>query len=139
MAHLKLVAGTAVANVRRPEYRVEDAGNLQKLSEVDRQAAARRVLRSSKLPGETRTVAELLAEVNRNVRDEHTPEDVRRFLHAELSIQLHRFGILLWQPSIYGWVLRQDFSAIVGNYHDRLIKACPELEPYADELWHLRI
>ncbi|MFL9885019.1 hypothetical protein PQR66_18395 [Paraburkholderia agricolaris] len=140
MAHLKLVAGTDFTGVGRARSGIYDSVTMQKGSEAEREAAARKILRKIKLPGENETIAELLAELDRNACDEKASEIDRHFHHSELSLRLHKFGITVGHSSYYGWRLRTGkVVACLASGSDELLDICPELEPYLDVLCFLTL
>jgi hypothetical protein len=140
MVHLKLVAGTAVGGVRRSEYEIDDRASMDNRSEAEREAAARRILRNLKLPGGTKTIAELLDEVNRNACDEKASDVERTIRHHNITRRLHEYGIKVSTSSRYGWRLRTArFSAVTDFAIEKLLDAFPELERYRDVLCYFEI
>jgi hypothetical protein len=139
MTHLKIVAGTAYTAKERSSFGINDSVTVLGATEAEREAAARKIFRSIKLPGENQTVAELLAELGKNARDEKASELDRSFRHHQISIRLHKFGISVKNSSPFAWSLNGKLTACLTCCPEELLDVYPELEPYLYELCFLTL
>lgn len=129
MAHLRLVAGTAVTGAGRENVNIpqETALNAAGASVTELEAQARLAIRRLRPGLENLTVDELLAEMNRNRGGVTMPmaAALRRnaqIRHALSAVGIHANAALPDQAlavSLYGVVI--DAKA--------LLKACPALRP----------
>ncbi|KUY86212.1 hypothetical protein WS46_05020 [Burkholderia sp. RF4-BP95] len=131
MAHLKLVAGTAVAGAGQEDFHTTSDAALTATGAraAELEAQARTAIRKLKPGLDDLTVEELLAEMNRNRGGVTMPMaaalrrngQIRRALraagiHANSSLPEQALDVFL-----YGVVIEPE----------KLLKACPSLKPYA--------
>lgn len=115
------------------EYGIFDTATMENRSEAEREATARKILRSLKLPGETKTVTELLAELDRNACDDTLSHSERDYRHFRISIRLHDFGMKVIDSKPHGGEYgNRKFTVVLASCGDKLLDACPELDPYVD-------
>lgn len=140
MAHLKLVAGTDFERVQQSRSTVDDLGPTRCRNTAALEAAARKAVRNLRLPGEERTISQMLAELTSNARGK-SERAVRCLRDGPISLRLLEFGIVVRYSKIYyrAGVVTDDveFGAVISwNWN---WDAFPELEPYESVLEGLKL
>ncbi|BBA40632.1 MULTISPECIES: hypothetical protein [Burkholderia] len=129
MTHLKLVAGTAVPNIRQKDFHTTNDGALKaggtRVAELE--ARARTAIRKLKPGLDDLTVEELFAETNRNRGGVTMPMAAALHRNGQIRHALRVAGIhanAALDVSLYGVVIEPE----------KLLMACPALKPYATVL-----
>lgn len=131
MAHLKLVAGTAVPDIGQKDFHTTNDEALKAVGTgtAELEAQARTAIRKLKPGLDDLTVEELLAEMNRNRGGVAMPMTAAlhrngQIRHALRAAGIHANSALPEQDLdvfLYGVVIEPE----------KLLKACPSLRPYA--------
>lgn len=131
MTHLKLVAGTAVLDIRQKDFHTTNDEALEAggTRAAELEARARTAIRKLKPGLDDLTVEELLAEMNHNRGGVTMPMATAlhrngQIRHALRAAGIHANAALPEQDldvSLYGVVIEPE----------KLLKACPALKPYA--------